>query len=163
MGGLGRYRWFLTAGGVSLAFAAVSLSENRGAGLTTFSDIFGFVAMLVAGGIMVANAMTRPGREGWFWGLMAAGLGGWTFYQATWVYCEVILGNNVPDPYFADIVLFFHLIPMISAFAWSPHQLEKAQRFHLSTLNFLMLLVRWMFLYAFLVFPVQYVRLNVAS
>ncbi len=78
MGGLGRYRWFATAGAVSLAFAAVCLTAHRSAGLTAFSDIFGFVAMLVAGGIMVANAMIRPGRERWFWGLMAAGLVGWT-------------------------------------------------------------------------------------
>ena len=124
MGGLGRYRWFATAGGVSLAFAAVSLTAHRSAGLTAFSDIFAFVAMLLAGGIMVANAMIRPGRERWFWGLMAAGLVGWTFNQGTWVYCEVVLRKNVPDPYFADIVLFFHLIPMIAAVAWSPHQLK---------------------------------------
>jgi len=163
MGGLGRHRWFAAAGGVSLAFAGVCLTAHRSAGLTAFSDIFVFAAMLVAGGIMVANAMIRPGRERWFWGLMAAGLVGWTFNQGTWVFCEVVLRKNVPDPYFADIILFFHLIPMIAAVAWSPHQLKQGQRFHLSTLNFLMLLVWWMFLYAFLVFPDQYVTLNVAS
>src|SRR3977135_4572687 len=99
MGGFGRYRWFGTAGGVSLAFAAVCLSAHRSAGLTAFSDIFGFVAMLVAGGIMVANAMIRPGRERWFWGLMAAGLVGWRVYHGTWGYCAVERRKNAPGPY----------------------------------------------------------------
>src|SRR5260370_33275571 len=115
MGGLGRYRWFATAGGVSLAFAAVSLTAHRGAGLTAFSDIFGFVAMLVAGGIMVTNAMTRPGRGRWFWGLMAAGLVGRTVNQATWGHWEVVLGKNVASPYFAAIVLLFPLAPIVRA------------------------------------------------
>src|ERR1700716_431802 len=163
MGGLRRYRWFAAAGGVSLAFGAVSIAAHRSAGLTAFSDIFSFVAMLVAGGIMVANAMTRPGRERWFWGLMAAGLVGWAFNQGTWVYYEVALRKNVPDPYFADIVLFFHLIPMIAAVVWRPDLLRKESTFHLSTLHFLMLLVWWVFLYAFIVFPDQYVALNVAA
>jgi signal transduction histidine kinase len=52
---------------------------------------------------------------------------------------------------------------MIAAAARRPDQLKEQQRTDLSTLNFLMLLVWWMFLYAFIVFPHQYVVLNVAA
>jgi len=160
---LGRYRWFAAAGGVWLAFAGVLLLAHRGFPLTAFSDMFAFAIMLVAGAVMLANAISRPGRERWFWGLIAAGFFCWTFNQGAWTFREVVLRKGVPDPYFADVVLFFHLVPMMAAVAWSPHWLKKEQRFHLSTLNFLMLLVWWMFLYAFVVFPDQYVSLNVAS
>src|SRR5207245_8082986 len=85
----------------------------------------------------------------------------WTFNQGAWTYREAILHLEVPDPYFSDIVLFFHLVPMIAATAWRPDVVRKDTRFPLSTLHFLMLLVWWVFLYAFIVFPHQYVVLNV--
>jgi signal transduction histidine kinase len=45
--------------------------------------------------------------------------------------------------------------------ALRPHQLEE-RKLYFSTLNFLMMLVWWVFLYAFIVFPDEYVQLNVA-
>ncbi len=50
---------------------------------------------------------------------------------------------------------------VIAAVAWRPDILKKEGRIHLSLLNFFMLLGWWIFLYAFLVFPYQYVHLNV--
>src|SRR5580704_1605984 len=49
---------------------------------------------------------------------------------------------------------------MIAAVAWRPDMVKKEGRVHLSALNFLMLLGWWIFLYAFIVFPHQYVVLN---
>ena len=67
----------------------------------------------------------------------------------------------IPDPFLFDIILFFHAVPMIAAVAWRPDLVKKEGRIHLSLLNFLMLLGWWIFLYAFIVFPHQYVVLNV--
>src|SRR5437667_4800238 len=50
---------------------------------------------------------------------------------------------------------------MIAAVAWRPDLLAKRGKILLSVLNFLMLLGWWIFLYAFIVFPHQYVVLNV--
>ena len=47
---------------------------------------------------------------------------------------------------------------MIAAVAWRPDLQKKEGKIHLSLLNFLMLLGWWIFLYAFIVFPHQYVR-----
>jgi signal transduction histidine kinase len=69
--------------------------------------------------------------------------------------------REIPDPFFFDIVLFFHAVPMIAAVVWRPDMLKREGRIHLSALNFLMLLGWWIFLYAFIVFPHQYVVLNV--
>jgi len=117
----------------------------------------------MAAAIALANALSRPGMERSFWALLAFGFSLWAFNQAAWAVCETIQHRRVPDPYFADIILFFHLVPMIAAVVWRPDLLRKESTFHLSTLHFLMLLVWWVFLYSFIVFPDQYVVLNVAA
>jgi signal transduction histidine kinase len=155
-----RYRWFIAAAGITAAFGLVSLFAHPSLGLTAFSDIAEFLAMLVAAGFMLANALARSKHERSFWALMSLGFLLWMSNQASWIYCELVLHKTIPDPYFFDILLFFHLVPMIAATGWRPDLGEKQAKFHLSTLNFLMLLGWWIFLYAFLVFPHQYIRLN---
>ena len=163
MGPFQRHRWFVAAAGVTLAYAVVSLTAHKSFGLTVFGDVVGVFMMVVTGAAMLANAISRPGMQRSFWGLMAFGFSLWTVNQWGWAYYEIVLRRGIPDPYFADIVLFFHLVPMIAAVAWRPDQTRTEPRFHLSTLHFLMLLVWWVFLYAFIVFPHQYVVLNVPA
>jgi signal transduction histidine kinase len=160
---LRRHRWFVAAAGVSLAYAGVSLIFHQSPGLTAFSEIFGFSLMLAAAGVMLANAITRPGAERSFWALLFVGFSFWAFNQGAWAYNEVLLRRDIPDPYFSDIILFFHFVPIIAAVAWRPDFTKSESRFHLSTLNFLMLFVWWIFLYAFVVFPHQYVVLNLKA
>src|SRR5438270_2740532 len=158
-----RHRWFVTAAGITLAFAVVSLAVHPSQRLTAFADIFGLLVVATAAAIALVNAFSKPGMERSFWALLALGLFLWTFNQAAWAVCETILHRPVPDPYFADIILFFHLVPMIAAVVWRPDLLRKESTFQVSTLHFLMLLVWWVFLYAYIVFPDQYVVLNVAA
>ncbi len=158
-----RHRWFVAAAAITLAFMGVSLTARPSSGLTGFADIFGLLIMALAAAIALANAFSKPGMQRSFWALLALGFSLWCFNQAAWAICETVLHRPVPDPYFADIILFFHLVPMIAAVVWRPDLLRKESTFHLSTLHFLMLLVWWVFLYAFIVFPDQYVVLNVAA
>jgi signal transduction histidine kinase len=160
---LQRHRWFVAAGGITAAFAVVSLNAHSSPGLTAFADLFGLSVLLSATCILVVNAVARPGAERTFWGLMAFGFALWTFNQGAWAYCEALRHVDVPDPYFSDIVLFFHVVPMIAAAGWRPHAVRREPTFHLSTVNFLMLLVWWVFLYAFVIVPHQYVVLNVEA
>jgi signal transduction histidine kinase len=156
-----RHRWFIAAAGITLAYAGVSLSAPRGPWLTAFADLFGLLVMLAASGVALANAFAKPGQGRSFWALMALGFSLWACNQGAWAYCEIVRRQSIPDPYFFDIILFFHLVPMIAAVAWRPDLARKEARFPLSTLNFSMLLGWWIFLYAFIVFPHQYVALNV--
>jgi signal transduction histidine kinase len=160
---LRKHGWFAAAAGITLAYAGVALTVPSSPRLTAFGDIFVLVIMLVAGMILLANALTCPRAERTFWALFAFGFGLWAANQAAWVYREMVLRLPVPDPYFADVILFFHLVPMIAAVAWRPDLMRKESRLRLSTLHFVMLLVWWVFLYAFLVFPHQYVVLNVPA
>jgi signal transduction histidine kinase len=156
-----RHRWFIAAAGITLAYAAVSLTVPTGPRLTAFADLFGLLIMLAAAGVALANAFAKPGQGRGFWVLMTLGFSLWACNQGAWAYCEIVQHQPIPDPYVFDIVLFFHLVPMIAAVAWRPDLGKKEARVRLSTLNFSMLLGWWIFLYAFIVFPHQYVALNV--
>jgi len=79
-----RYRWFAAAAGITLAFAAVCLVGHHSAALTAFADLVGLALMLVASGITLANALTRPAQERSFWVLMTLGFLIWTSNQAAW-------------------------------------------------------------------------------
>ena len=159
----GRHRWFVLAGGITLAFAAASVTVPRGPLLTAISNIGYLLLMLALAVAMLANAWSMQGANRHFWALMAAGCILWVSHQAGWVYCEVLRRTAVPDPWIMDVFLFLHLIPMIAAIGLRPHRTEGEQKFRVGTLDFLLLLVWWVFLYAFIVFPSQYVSFNMAE
>jgi signal transduction histidine kinase len=160
---LGQHRWFVAAAGITLAFAVVCVAVPHGPALTAFADIFGLVVMVGAMAVVLANAWQRSGQERSFWALMALGLSFWVANQAAWTVWEAILRRPIPDPFVFDIILFFHAVPMLAAVAWRPDLANKQGKALLSLLNFCMLLGWWIFLYAFIVFPHQYVVLNVVT
>jgi signal transduction histidine kinase len=152
-----RYRWFVAAAGITLACAVVSFTVHKSDGLTAFADIFQLVLMLAGTAVMLANAISRPRQERSFWALMTLGFALWSLNQASWVYWECVLHHTIPDPFFFDIILFIHMVPMIAAVAWRPDIAKRQWSVRLSALNFLTLLGWWAFLYAFIVFPYQYI------
>jgi signal transduction histidine kinase len=158
-----RHRGFALVGGITLAFAAVSLTVPRGAALTAIFDIGYLLLTLSASGVMLANAWVLHRANRRFWALMGSGCILWACNQAAWVYCEVLCHISFPDPSIMDVFLFLHLVPMIAAVGLRPHRRQAEQKFHVGALDFLMLVVWWVFLYAFVVFPSQYISLNVAE
>ena len=161
MGLVRRHRWFIAAAGITLAYAVVSLSAHPSFALTVFSDITSWAIILFICGLVVYYAASRPAEERSFWIPIALGFSLWAANQAAWCYYEILLHTRIPDPFFFDIILFFHAVPMIAAVAWRPDIAKKSGKIFLSALNFLMLLGWWIFLYAFIVFPSQYVVKNV--
>ena len=116
--------------------------------------------MLVGVVICAANGFSRPRQERSFWGLMVLGLLLWASNQFGWTLWETVFHRSIPDPFFFDVILFFHSVPMIAAIAWRPDVVSQRGRILSSLLNFLMLFGWWIFLYAFIVFPHQYVMLD---
>ena len=161
MGLFQRHRWFVAAAGITLAFAGVCLTHRASPWLTAFGDIYGLILMLAAAGVALANLFQRPREERSFWVLMVLGFSLWIVNQTAWTIWENVLHWRIPDPFFYDIVLFFHIVPMLAAVAWRPDLTSREGRILLSVLNFLMLFGWWSFLYAFIVFPHQYVSVNV--
>jgi len=157
-----RRKWWI--GGLSslvLAFGIVSLSVPAGFGLLAFGDIAQFLLLFAAFVLMTVNAVSSRGQIRLFWGLMAAGCLLWSTNLSLWTVYEVILRRSLPEPFIGDVILFVHVVPFMAAVALRPH-LSEAKKVYFSTLNFLVLLVWWVFLYAYIVFPDEFVVLNVA-
>lgn len=152
-----RHRWFVAAAAITFAFAAVCLLAHKGPALTAFADLMDLVLMLVAAAVTLVNAIKHPRTERSFWLLMSLGFGLWVSNTIAWTWIEVIRRRSIPDPFFFDVVLFFHMVPMIAAVGWRPDIVKREGRVHTSAINFLMLLGWWIFLYAFVVFPYQYI------
>jgi signal transduction histidine kinase len=162
MGLVRRHRWYFAAAGITLAFAVVCLTAHGPSpALTAFADLAGLAVMLVALGVCAGNALSGPRPERSFWALMVFAFLLWTSNQVAWSVWEIVFQRPVPDPFVFDIVLFFHTVPMIAAVAWRPDLLAKPGKILLSLLNFLMLFGWWVFFYAFIVFPHQYVVFDV--
>ena len=155
-----RYRWFMLAGATTLASALVSLTFPRGPALITIFDIGYFLLVLAVGAAMLAAARAEQGINRRFWLLMGTGCFLWACDAGGWNYYEVLRHAPVPRQWFMNVILFLHLVPMIAAVGLRPHRSEREPRFRGGTLEFLLLLVWWIFLYAFIVFPPQYVSLN---
>jgi hypothetical protein len=141
----------------------VSVVGRPGFALTVFSDITGTALWLVAIAVMLWAALSNQGRTRWFWMLLAASAAMVGSNLGAWLYYEVIIGRPPPEQFWADIPLFLQPVPMMAAAAMRPGSRQREQKFHLTTLNFLILLLWWVCLYMFLVYPNEYILPNKAA
>ena len=154
---LRQHWWTVFTALLLLACGIAAASLPHGYALDAFSDLSQLLLIGFATALMAMNATRTRGQTRLFWVLMAVGGLLWIGNMAAWTAYEVFLRKEVPDPFLADIVLFLHIVPFMAAVALRPHRLQGEMKLHFSTLNFLMLLIWWMFLYAFIVFPDEYI------
>jgi signal transduction histidine kinase len=151
---------FGAAGGFLLLYTAVSFVAKPSYRLTAFSDLSGAGLWLIAVAMMLWAAFSNHGRTRWFWILLAIGAAMVGTNLAAWFYYEVIVGRPTPDPFWADIPLFLQPVPMMAAAAMRPGSTQREQKFHLSSLNFLILLLWWIYIYMFLIYPNEFILKN---
>jgi signal transduction histidine kinase len=155
-----KHAWVVFTAGLILTCAAAAFNVPHGYVLTAFGDITQFLLVSFATILMVANAVSSRGHARGFWLLMATGCCLWAASLGAWTFFEVLRGREVPEPFFGDVILFIHIVPFMAAVALRAHRPQEEKKPYFSTLNFLMLLIWWVFLYAFTIFPSQYVTLN---
>jgi signal transduction histidine kinase len=156
--------WQIAAAvGLLVSYAIVSLVSRPGFFLSAVSDITAVTLWLVTVAAMLWAAFSNQGRTRWFWILLATGAAMVGCNFSAWLYYEVILRQPPPEPFWADIPLFLQPVPMMAAAAMRPGSKQQEQKFHLSTLNFLILLLWWIYIYMFLVYPNEYILPNKTS
>lgn len=155
----GRYLRILGIPAVFAGCAAVLGFSRPSFAMTAFGDISVLALLVAATAVMFWNAGLHP-RSRKFWALFGVGCLLWSINQAFWVYFEVVRRRDVPDPFMGDAVLFFHVVPLMAAIALRPHRAQSRRALSLDSINFLMLLLWWVFLYAFVVIPNEYIVLN---
>ena len=165
-------RWPLILVGVFVAYLAVTVAYFHRIGgppvvapptqtfLVAFADISQFLLIFVPFVLTIRKAVVAQGRARAFWALMSAGFGTWASAQAGWIVVEVIRKQQIPDPFWADVVLFFHFVPFTAAMIVRPHLPGEFRKIVLSAIDWTMLLLWWLYMYVFLVFPSQFIHPN---
>jgi signal transduction histidine kinase len=150
--------WLVAAWLMLLAvYATVSFTLPRGnQSLSTFGNLVQCLVPLIANAGLLANAGTPLWRRNAFWMLLALGCTLWMTGQFAWTYYEVYLHRALPGMFSGDIVFFLRGIPMMAALALRPHRRLEELRLRFGYLDFVLLIVWWTFLYAYVVLPWMY-------
>ncbi|MGH9579680.1 MAG: hypothetical protein ACRD2R_01695, partial [Terriglobales bacterium] len=157
-----RLAWWLPASGVLLAVhAVVSLVGEKGFALTLFGDVTQTALLTIVFFAMWLNVRPSRGSARIFWLFMTVGSGMWLAAQALWTWFELILRQDVPNPFLGDVIFFLHVVPMMGALALRPHLHPEQRPLRLGSVDFLLLLLWWIYLYVLLVIPWQYVHISV--
>lgn len=148
------------AGVLTALLAAGCLLLPRGMARIAISDITTALLMLIALLAFANQGLASKGRVRWFWMLQAAGWTLWLSDQMVWVVYDLILHQRMPQMHPADALLFLAGAPMIAGLLLRPHQEPSPGNLRLGALDFLLLLLWWLYLYVSLVMSWQYVSVN---
>jgi signal transduction histidine kinase len=148
-------------GALLVVSAVVALGLPAGFARLAYGDLVPLFLGIAASAAFFWNAVRKP-KSRLFWLLFGIGVLMWTSNQFWWVYYEVFRRIDFPEPFFGDIILFAHIVPCMAAVVLRPHVARADRRISLDTINFLTLLLWWLFLYAFIVFPDEYIIHNIS-
>jgi signal transduction histidine kinase len=112
--------------------------------------------------LCLRNAIGSRGHTRLFWSLMTAGTLMWAVNQSGWVWFEVVVRKPLPDPFLGDLVLFLHVVPIMAAVTIRPQTVDVGESMLGNMIDVLILLAWWVIVYAFVVFPDQFIVTNVA-
>lgn len=154
--------WWLICALVCV-YVVLCFTLPRGYLLTTIGDISQCALLVAMLGCVLANSWGPDARARRFWRLMALGCTLWLVAQGLWTYFEVVLRQEVPNPFIGDVILILHLVPFMGALAVQPDVERDGQTIQLGALDFALLVTWWLYLYLFVVIPWQFVWPNEAA
>ncbi len=137
--------------------AALTVILPRGYLLTALGNITQCLLLAVMLGCIVFNSRGPDPRARLFWRLMSLGCALWLLAQLLWTYFEVVLRQEVPNPFIGDVILILHMVPFMGALAVRPHVEREEHAIQLGAMDFALLVTWWLYLYLFVVIPWQFV------
>ena len=147
---------------LATAQTAVALVSRPSYGVTVFGDLVQTSLLLIGTAAMFRNSRHSRGKMSVFWGLMGAGFALWASSQLVWTYYEVLARQEVPNPFLGDVVVFIHLVPMMGALTLQMQAAQDKPSLERSSLDIVLLLFWWLYLYVFAVIPWQHVAYDVS-
>ena len=151
---------FVTLASIALVHAGATLLLHKGMLATVVGDLAPLLAGILGVYAMLRNTWRAEGVVRAFWGLLGLGCAMWLFNQAAWTWYEVIVQRPLPEPFFADPIVFLHIAPFIAAVALLPQIPAESRKLYFSTFNTVILAVWWLYVYCFVVVPDQFVVFN---
>lgn len=117
--------------------------------LTAFGDILQFLLTAIVTFLFAKNATATRGSTRVFWALLALSFAIWLASLSFWLYFEVWLKQPVPDIPVSDLLLFLKLAPLLMALALEPQKQDSPLSRVLGILDLSLLMVYWLYFYAF--------------
>lgn len=154
--------WVGAAAVSTLVQFAASAFLPRGYALTVLSDSASALLLLSLLIVFAQNAGSARGRLRVFWVMQAVGWAVSLINQLWWMEYDVILRKQVPMLFAGDVLLFLPGMMMLAGFLLRPHVEHSRSSARLGAIDFLLLMVWWVFFYAYLVTCWQYVSPNEA-
>ncbi|MCI0351612.1 MAG: ATP-binding protein [Acidobacteriales bacterium] len=155
------HRLFLASAGVFLLVClGFALYVKPTFWLKVFADVTQFAMVAAAFVLMARNVRVARGRARIFWVMMSLGMLFWCVNAFSWVYYEVIHSQPLPAFSFGDLGRFFLPVPFLAAVAVRPDRSSHPSHLELGRLDFVLLMLWWVFVYCFVVFPWVYVIRN---
>ena len=154
--------WLVAVSLLMLQQLAATLFLPRGFLLNCVSNVVQAVLTFSAAFVFFYNGVNTNGRLRLFWILLASTWALRLFVQFGWMYYELALRHEVPNPFAGDIFLFVSNVPALAALILQtqkePIDWRKSQR----VIDFLLLLLWWLYLYLYFVIPWQFVSFDEA-
>jgi diguanylate cyclase (GGDEF)-like protein len=152
--------WTVAAVGLTVAQIFASLLLPRGIALTAISDSVSGLLMLSLVLAFARNAIYAEGRLRSVWILQSACWSFWLADQGAWFFYDVVLQKPMPEMFPGDVVLFLAGVPMLAGLLLRPHLQPSERSVRLGILDFLQLMLWWIYLYVYIVMCWQYVTQN---
>jgi PAS domain S-box-containing protein len=134
--------------------AVLSLAVEPGSFVVSYSGISYLVLLVLATCFAVRNSIQNTLGGRLFWGVIAIAYGLWSAHQALDLYYELGLRIEVPDNSIGDSLLFLHVGALGAAIAILPHRDASTRK--QNTADVLFVILFWIFVYGYAVFPYQY-------
>ncbi len=154
--------WIGAAAGLTFIQIAASALLQRGLALTAISDGVSAVLILLVMIAFAGNAAASKGRLRSVWILQSLCWFFWLVDQVCWTVVDVVLRHPMPAMFPGDVILFIAGVPMLAGLLLRPHLLPSTRSVRLGVLDFLQLMLWWVYIYVYFVMCWQYVSVNVA-
>ena len=133
--------WIACIAFLTLGQLAATVFVPRSLSLTLLTDVIQLLLMLSALLVFVTNASASPRQTRLFWMLLAARWGVTIVSQAMWMYFDLVLRKEAPNPFVGDILLFLSNIPFLAALLLQPHLDPVKGRESRGIVDFLLLIL----------------------
>jgi diguanylate cyclase (GGDEF)-like protein len=135
----------------------VGLLVPRGSILTDVSEVIDVTLHLLAALLFFLNARESTGRVRVFWSLQATCWAILSVTSSLWTYYGIFKHQDVPTVFFGDLLLFLAGVPLLAGILLRPDR-KSTNSAPLRSLDLPLLVLWWLFLYAFFVTPWQWVH-----
>jgi PAS domain S-box-containing protein len=133
-----------------LIHAALSVTIRQSRIVTAYGLTTYFLVLVLAAGIAALNAVQSRKAIRLFWSFLAMALVIWSLNAFSWFYYALVQGRDHPPHLVSAVPLALHIVFIIAAVASRPHLKFSPHLGYRTTLNFLVLLFFWTFVYALL-------------